>query len=73
MSKSEVDSGAGAIAAPIFNHQKRLVAGITIAGPEERLFNEDNQKLIDMVKVSAHKISFDMGYSRDVINGQPSL
>ena len=73
MSKSEVDSGAGAIAAPIFNHQKKLVAGITIAGPEERLFNEDNQKLIDMVKVSAHKISFDMGYSRDVINEPLSL
>ena len=73
MSISEVDSGAGAIAAPIFNHKKKLVAGISIAGPEERLFNEDNRHLIDMVKASAHKISFDMGYSRNVLKEPPSL
>lgn len=73
MSTSEVDSGAGAIAAPIFNHTKKLVAGISVAGPEERLFSEDNQKMIDMVKASAQKISFDMGYSRDVINEPLSL
>jgi DNA-binding IclR family transcriptional regulator len=72
-SESEVDSGAGAIAAPIFDHKRKLVAGITIAGPDERLFNEDSQKLIDMVKETADKISFDMGYSRDVINAPPLL
>lgn len=73
MSTSEVDSGAGAIAAPIFDHKRKLVAGISIAGPVERIFTEDNQKLIDMVTASAQKISFDVGYSIDTMNEPPSL
>jgi len=58
----EVDSGAGAVAAPIFDHTGRLVAGLTIAGPAERILGENRQKLIDMVTDSARRISFELGH-----------
>jgi len=64
MSDSEVDSGAGAVAAPIFDHRGKLVAGLTIAGPRDRICGKSRQKLIDTVIESAKRISSDLGYMK---------
>ncbi len=61
-SESEVDEGAAAIAAPIFDHMGQLVAGLSIAGPSERLHARSLIKIIAMVKAKALCVSKDLGY-----------
>ena len=62
LSNSEVDEGAKAVAAPIFDHSGMLLAGITIAGPSERIDKKGLSGLIDYVCASARDISNDIGY-----------
>jgi DNA-binding IclR family transcriptional regulator len=62
-SESEVDEGATAVAAPIFDHTGQLMAGLSIAGPTERLNNKSLNKIIAMVKTKALEISKDIGYN----------
>lgn len=61
LSNSEVEAWAGAIAAPIFNHKEKLVAGLTIVGPPDRIFNEDSSRLIEMTRHTAEIISSELG------------
>lgn len=52
------------VAAPIFNHEGRVVAGISISGPSNRVTNYYmKNKLVDLVKEAAQKISIRMGYN----------
>jgi DNA-binding IclR family transcriptional regulator len=37
VTQGELDDGAGAVAAPILDRRQRLVAGLSLAGPEERI------------------------------------
>jgi DNA-binding IclR family transcriptional regulator len=37
VTRGELDEGAGAVAAPILDRRGRLVAGLSLAGPEERI------------------------------------
>lgn len=60
LSKEEVDLGASAIAAPVFYNNEKVVAGITVAGPTERINNENKLALIQMVKNAADRISYDL-------------
>lgn len=62
LSDQEVDWGAKAIAAPIFDHKGEVVAGLTIAGPRERINGKKHDQLIAMVKDFAQKASHDLGY-----------
>jgi len=61
LSNSEVEAWAGAIAAPIFNHKGKLVAGLTIVGPPDRIFNEESGRLIEMTRHTAEIISSELG------------
>ncbi|MGA2316222.1 MAG: IclR family transcriptional regulator [Thermodesulfobacteriota bacterium] len=61
-SDQEADLGVRAIGAPIFNHKGELVAGLSIAGPRERITNKDMPKLFRLVKEAAQKASHDFGY-----------
>lgn len=58
----EVDSGASAIAAPIFNRKGSVIAGLVAAGPKERFSEQTRPQLIKMLKDSAKKISEDLMY-----------
>jgi len=69
-SDSEVDSGAGAVAAPIFDHDERLAAGLTIVGPTDRILFENRDKLIGMVTDIAQRISSEIVFLMG-IDGQP--
>jgi DNA-binding IclR family transcriptional regulator len=64
-SDSEVDYGARAAAAPVFDAKGKIAAGITVAGPRDRINDETVKQLIDMVKKCAVKISSDLGYRPD--------
>ena len=59
---SEADADAKAISAPIFDHKKNIIAGLTIAGPSERIKAKKLQDLIKLVKNKARKISINLGY-----------
>jgi IclR family KDG regulon transcriptional repressor len=54
--------GAFSIAAPIFDYEREIIGGLTIAGPTLRLTEERMPLLIQAVVHSAHKISEAMGY-----------
>jgi DNA-binding IclR family transcriptional regulator len=64
-SDSEVDYGARAAAAPVFDFTGRIVAGIAVAGPKDRINDEKVKQLIDMVTDCAAKISYDLGCRPD--------
>jgi DNA-binding IclR family transcriptional regulator len=64
-SESEVDYGARAAAAPVFDSKGRMAAGITVAGPRDRINDEKVKQLIDMVTECSTKISCDLGHRPD--------
>jgi DNA-binding IclR family transcriptional regulator len=61
-SDQEVDLGAIAIGAPLRDHRGKVVAGLTVAGPRERIDGKKKDELIEMVKELAQKASHDLGY-----------
>lgn len=60
-SDQEVDAGARAVSAPVFDHRGLLVAGLTAAGPRERITGEKIQILINLVTAIARKASLELG------------
>ena len=62
-SDQEADLGARAIGAPIFDHRGKIVAGLSIAGPRDRINPKNRAKLIRLLKETAQKISGDLGYT----------
>jgi DNA-binding IclR family transcriptional regulator len=62
MSDSEVDAGSIALAAPIFGPRKKLVAGLSLAGPKDRMSNEVKEGLITIVVRVAGDISQQLGF-----------
>ncbi|MGD8446567.1 MAG: IclR family transcriptional regulator [Desulfobacterales bacterium] len=61
VSDSEVDAGSIALAAPIFGTGGKLVAGISLAGPKDRLNNEVLTDLITSIVKIAGNISNELG------------
>lgn len=62
ISYSELENDTCAIAAPIFDHNGRLFAGISIAGPEARFGEERLPELISQLKGAAKRISTSLGW-----------
>lgn len=62
LSIGEADTGAAAVAAPIFDHRAKIAGGLTIAGPVERIKPQSVSKLAAMVISAALNISHDLGY-----------
>ena len=67
-SDSEVDAMAIGIAGPILDHNGKLVAGITVAGPSERIRKRNLAELINSVKDSAQNISYALGFGKPLEN-----
>ncbi len=61
-SDQEVYPGTRGIGAPIFNHKGEIVAGLTIAGPRERITDKKIPRFIQLVKESALGASYELGY-----------
>lgn len=63
ISTDEVDFGAAMIAAPIFDHNDKLAAGLGIGGPAFRFTPEKVKEFSRLVKNAAMDISHKLGYS----------
>lgn len=72
-SHSEVDSGAAALAAPIFGHNGGIAAGLAIAGPADRILGENKEKLLSGIIQSARTISAELGYDEGRMNQVQTL
>lgn len=58
----ELDIGAHSVAAPIFNHDKEVVAAISIAGPSHRFLPSLVEGYIKLIQGAAAQISEKLGY-----------
>jgi len=56
-SRSEQIEGAEGVAAPVFDRLRRIVASLSLAGPEQRIGKKDLDELIALVRRSAEDIS----------------
>ncbi len=64
-SDQEVDSGVRGIGSPIRNHRGDVIAGLSIAGPAERIDDARLPRLIALVTGTADRISGELGYRYD--------
>ena len=63
-SDSEFESDVCSVAAPIFDYKGQVIASISVAGPAERIFRENKERLIDLLKESENRISSELGYGK---------
>lgn len=61
-SHSELENYTAELSAPIFDHTGAMIAGLSIAGPEERFSQERLPLLIDKTKMAARDISRRLGH-----------
>jgi DNA-binding IclR family transcriptional regulator len=59
---SELDEGAVALAAPIFDHKKKLVGSLAVAGPKERMTEQHVAEWQPVIMQMALDISRDLGF-----------
>ena len=64
-SEGERVAGLSAIAAPVFNASKEVVAALALAAPTVRLGPEERDKYVPLVCEAAWRTSHDMGYVVD--------
>lgn len=58
----ERDEGVRCVAAPVYNHENRIVAAISVSGPITRINEETIEHFIPLVKETALSISRRLGY-----------
>jgi DNA-binding IclR family transcriptional regulator len=51
-------------AAPVFDHNAKILGSLAIVSPEDLINNTKQDALIEMLMESASKISNDLGYQR---------
>ncbi len=64
VSQAELADYTCSVAAPIFNNTGKVVAGISIIGPDERFHKDRLPKLIDKVKIASSTISKKLGWDK---------
>ena len=62
LSDQEMNTGAVGIAAPLYNAQREVVAGLTLAGPNSALPAERFPEYIEAIQVAATECSARLGY-----------
>jgi len=62
ISHGEREEGASSVAAPIFDHNGRTIAALTLSGPTFRFQEERLQTYIGIMRQYARKISAELGY-----------
>jgi DNA-binding IclR family transcriptional regulator len=68
----EYEQGYSAVAAPIYNHEGRVVGALSVSGPSFRLPGETLVAFTDILRTTAARISAEMGYKVNP-NGQGNL
>lgn len=69
VSYSELEDYSAAIAVPIFNHEGKVVAGLSVAGPEQRFSPEAVERMVPMLQQAAQQISSQLGFQGRDDNG----
>ena len=64
--RQEFDYGAGCVAAPIYDHEGRIVAALTVSGPSARI-NQDLDRIIELTKSRSEEVSKEMGYTEQQV------
>jgi DNA-binding IclR family transcriptional regulator len=64
-SAGERDSDAASLAAPVYNHEKKMCAALAIAGPINRFLPEHNAEHLKMLLAAAQQLSWRLGYDSD--------
>jgi DNA-binding IclR family transcriptional regulator len=64
VSFSEQSPGAAGVAAPVRDHTGRVVAGITISGPESRFTPDNVRSFSELIVEAANTLSVKLGASR---------
>ena len=59
----EIEKGLICVAAPIRDITKRVIAAVSISGPDYRM-EEDLQEMISAVKKAAEQVSYMLGYRK---------
>jgi|SRR5581483_5868926 DNA-binding IclR family transcriptional regulator len=62
IANQELEADYIAVGAPIFNHEGRVVAAISVGGPQTRLTPERIARFIPLVKKTAAQISRNLGF-----------
>jgi DNA-binding IclR family transcriptional regulator len=73
VTRSELDAGATGIAAPILGASDRLVAGLTVAGPSNRVPDERLPSLIDEVRAAAARVEQRLADGRRTLRSTPRV
>ncbi|MBU2646522.1 IclR family transcriptional regulator [bacterium] len=61
-SDSEVDAGARAVSVPLLDQKGNAIAGLTVAGPSERIGDQQSIRFYELLKTTADEISHGLGY-----------
>ena len=62
VTRSEQATGSGGVSAPVRNHEGKVIAALTISGPETRFIEPNVQKFAELVKTAAIALSGQLGY-----------
>ena len=60
-SEEEIDVGVRALAAPIFDHEGKIAAGLVVFGPSQRIDDEKREKILKSVLECSKRISRSIG------------
>jgi len=63
-SLSEIQNLGVGIAAPIFNHKGKIIAGLSVAGIHTHFTDENTTMVIEKVKETAEELSAKLGYNK---------
>jgi DNA-binding IclR family transcriptional regulator len=66
VAQEELEVGLSAVAAPIWNHEGKVVASVSVSGPSFRLSPEKIPELAELTKQTANEISYRLGYLGEV-------
>ncbi|MBN2286306.1 MAG: IclR family transcriptional regulator [Tissierellales bacterium] len=64
ISIGERDASLGAISAPIFDAHEDMIIALSISGPIDRIYNNEMERKIEIVKQTCHDISNALGYRK---------
>ena len=62
VAQEELEVGLSAVAAPILNHEGKVVAALSVSGPSFRLSSEKIPDLAELTRQTANEISHQLGY-----------
>jgi DNA-binding IclR family transcriptional regulator len=65
VAQEELEVGLSAVAAPIWNHERKVVAAVSVSGPSFRLSSEKMSELAELTRRTANEISHQLGYVKE--------